>query len=130
MRGVDHLRVNRSSIPSKLMTEQQINHLLDRLTKPGRIESVLHQFLDVAIAMTGAEMGTLHLFDDVNEYLVLMASRGFSRTGTVFEAFRRMYSATSDGLGFGLFVVRRAADLLGHKIEVRSEAGRGSCFRY
>jgi two-component system, OmpR family, phosphate regulon sensor histidine kinase PhoR len=46
----------------------------------------------------------------------------------IFEAFRRMDSGTSDGLGLGLFVVRRAADLLGHKIEVRSEVGRGSCF--
>jgi signal transduction histidine kinase len=25
-------------------------------------------------------------------------------------------------------VVRRAADLLGHHVEVRSEVGRGSCF--
>jgi signal transduction histidine kinase len=46
----------------------------------------------------------------------------------IFEAFHRLDSAASDGLGLGLFVVRRAADLLGHRIEVRSEIGHGSCF--
>jgi signal transduction histidine kinase len=46
----------------------------------------------------------------------------------VFEAFRRLDSTRSDGLGLGLFVVRRAVDLIGHRVEVRSAVGRGSCF--
>lgn len=46
----------------------------------------------------------------------------------VFEAFHRLDSTRADGLGLGLFVVRRAVDLLGHSIEVRSTVGRGSCF--
>jgi signal transduction histidine kinase len=46
----------------------------------------------------------------------------------VFEAFRQLDSTRSDGLGLGLFVVRRAADLLRHRIGVRSRVGRGSCF--
>jgi two-component system, OmpR family, phosphate regulon sensor histidine kinase PhoR len=46
----------------------------------------------------------------------------------VFEAFRRLDSTRPDGLGLGLFVVRRTIDLLGHGIEVRSKVGVGSCF--
>jgi two-component system phosphate regulon sensor histidine kinase PhoR len=46
----------------------------------------------------------------------------------VFDAFHRLDSKEPEGLGLGLFVVRRAADLLGHHVEVRSEVGRGSCF--
>ncbi|HEY2526708.1 MAG TPA: HAMP domain-containing sensor histidine kinase [Xanthobacteraceae bacterium] len=46
----------------------------------------------------------------------------------IFEAFRRLDSTQADGLGLGLFVVRRAVDLLGHDIEVRSALGQGSCF--
>jgi two-component system, OmpR family, phosphate regulon sensor histidine kinase PhoR len=46
----------------------------------------------------------------------------------VFEAFQRLGSTQADGLGLGLFVVRRAVDLLGHAIEVRSAVDRGSCF--
>jgi signal transduction histidine kinase len=46
----------------------------------------------------------------------------------VFEAFQRLDSSQADGLGLGLFVVRRAIDLLGHTIEVRSAVDRGTCF--
>jgi two-component system phosphate regulon sensor histidine kinase PhoR len=46
----------------------------------------------------------------------------------VFDAFHRLDLKEPDGLGLGLFVVRRAADLLGHHVGVRSEVGRGSCF--
>lgn len=46
----------------------------------------------------------------------------------IFEAFRRIDPAASEGLGLGLFIVRHAAESLGHKIEVRSTAGKGSCF--
>jgi two-component system phosphate regulon sensor histidine kinase PhoR len=47
---------------------------------------------------------------------------------SIFEAFHRLEPARSDGLGLGLFVVNRAAELLQHEIEVRSTVGRGSCF--
>lgn len=49
----------------------------------------------------------------------------------VFEDFTRLGekgSGTQRGLGLGLSVVRRTASLLGHRIEVRSELDKGSCF--
>ncbi len=46
----------------------------------------------------------------------------------IFEAFQRLDSTRADGLGLGLFVVRRAIELLGHRIEVSSRVGRGSRF--
>jgi len=46
----------------------------------------------------------------------------------IFDAFRRLHSINSDGLGIGLFVVRRAIELLGHRIEVSSAPGLGSRF--
>ena len=45
-----------------------------------------------------------------------------------FEAFRRLDLTRSSGLGLGLFVVRRAVELLGHRVEVSSTVGRGSRF--
>jgi K+-sensing histidine kinase KdpD len=48
--------------------------------------------------------------------------------GQVFTAFHRVDATRSDGLGLGLFIVKRAADFLGHRLEVRSALGRGSCF--
>jgi two-component system, OmpR family, phosphate regulon sensor histidine kinase PhoR len=46
----------------------------------------------------------------------------------IFEAFQRLDSTRPDGLGLGLFVVRRAIELLGHRIEVSSTVRRGSRF--
>jgi two-component system phosphate regulon sensor histidine kinase PhoR len=46
----------------------------------------------------------------------------------IFRAFDRADESRPDGLGLGLFIVKHAADLLGHRIEVRSAEGRGSCF--
>jgi len=46
----------------------------------------------------------------------------------IFAAFRRSDNTRVDGLGLGLFIVKRAADFLDHRIYVRSAVGRGSCF--
>jgi signal transduction histidine kinase len=46
----------------------------------------------------------------------------------IFRAFQRADQGRTDGLGLGLFIVKQAADLLKHRIEVRSAEGRGSCF--
>ena len=50
------------------------------------------------------------------------------RLPEIFEAFQRLDSTRADGLGLGLFVVRRAIQLLGHRVEVRSQVGSGSRF--
>jgi signal transduction histidine kinase len=46
----------------------------------------------------------------------------------VFNAFHRADASGSNHLGLGLFIVKSAADLLGHRVEVQSTVGRGSCF--
>jgi two-component system, OmpR family, phosphate regulon sensor histidine kinase PhoR len=46
----------------------------------------------------------------------------------IFEAFTRLDSTRCDGLGVGLFIVRRAIEVLGHHIDVSSLASRGSRF--
>jgi two-component system phosphate regulon sensor histidine kinase PhoR len=51
-----------------------------------------------------------------------------SARSTIFRAFQRADESRPEGLGLGLFIVKRAADLLGHRIEVRSTENQGSCF--
>jgi DNA-binding winged helix-turn-helix (wHTH) protein len=46
----------------------------------------------------------------------------------IFEAFTRLDSTRCDGLGVGLFIVRRAIEVLGHRIDVSSVVSRGSRF--
>jgi len=46
----------------------------------------------------------------------------------IFNAFQRADDSRMDGLGLGLYIVKHAADLLAHRVDVRSAEGRGSCF--
>jgi signal transduction histidine kinase len=46
----------------------------------------------------------------------------------LFEKFARGRQASAKGLGLGLFIARRAADLLDGRIHAESTVGRGSCF--
>jgi two-component system, OmpR family, phosphate regulon sensor histidine kinase PhoR len=46
----------------------------------------------------------------------------------IFEAFTRLDAARCDGLRIGLFIVRQAIGILGHRIDVASTPCRGSRF--
>ena len=46
----------------------------------------------------------------------------------IFEAFTRLDVMECDGLGIGLFIVREALGILGHRIDVASTTCRGSRF--
>jgi CheY-like chemotaxis protein len=51
----------------------------------------------------------------------------------VFEEYYQVGNPERDqtkGLGLGLAIVRRLAELLGCELELRSEPGRGSCFEF
>ena len=53
------------------------------------------------------------------------------RLGEIFQEFVQLDNPERDrtkGLGLGLSIVKRSADLLGHAIAVRSRPGKGSCF--
>ena len=46
----------------------------------------------------------------------------------LFDEFYQL-DPNSSGLGLGLSIVKRTADMLGYRLEVRSSVGRGSSFR-
>jgi two-component system, OmpR family, phosphate regulon sensor histidine kinase PhoR len=46
----------------------------------------------------------------------------------IFEAFTRLDPARRDGLGVGLFIVRQAVALLGHRVDINSSPSQGSRF--
>jgi two-component system, OmpR family, phosphate regulon sensor histidine kinase PhoR len=50
------------------------------------------------------------------------------RLPQIFESFTRLAPERSNGLGIGLSIVRRAIEVLGHRIEVQSAKGEGSLF--
>jgi signal transduction histidine kinase len=50
-----------------------------------------------------------------------------AQRGKIFESFSQL-DCRSEGLGLGLAIVRRTAELLRATIDVRSRVGKGSCF--
>jgi two-component system phosphate regulon sensor histidine kinase PhoR len=46
----------------------------------------------------------------------------------IFEAFTRLDPARRDGLGVGLFIVRQAVGILGHRVDITSAPSQGSRF--
>ncbi|WGD55179.1 HAMP domain-containing sensor histidine kinase [Bradyrhizobium sp. CB1650] len=51
-----------------------------------------------------------------------------SQLPRIFDSFTRLTPERGAGLGIGLSIVRRALEVLGHRIEVRSVVGDGSRF--
>lgn len=47
----------------------------------------------------------------------------------IFDEFYRVDAGRGDGLGLGLSIVKRTADILGHGLTVHSKPGRGTRFR-
>jgi signal transduction histidine kinase/CheY-like chemotaxis protein len=45
-----------------------------------------------------------------------------------FERLQRQHGQLEEGLGLGLAIVQRCADLLGHKLRLHSQPGRGTLF--
>jgi PAS domain S-box-containing protein len=51
------------------------------------------------------------------------------KVGEIFQEYSRLDPQKAEGLGLGLAIVARQADMLGHVLEVDSTLGVGSCFR-
>jgi GAF domain-containing protein len=64
--------------PFDAASGQQIGEALQRLRHSRDLGPDLTAVLDIAIGLTGADMGTLQRFDDDADCLELVASRGFS----------------------------------------------------
>jgi signal transduction histidine kinase len=102
-------------------------------SNPVLLEGILRNLVRNAVKFTepggsvliGCRRVKGHLRIDVCDTGVGIAPKYLER---IFDAFQRVDSTGAGGLGIGLFVVRRAAQLLGHRIEVCSTLGRGSRF--
>jgi two-component system, OmpR family, phosphate regulon sensor histidine kinase PhoR len=103
------------------------------LSNPVLLEGILRNLVRNAIKFTepggrilvGCRRSGADILIDVCDTGIGIAPDQVPR---IFEAFRRIDTTRADGLGIGLFVVRRAVDLLGHSISVTSTVRRGSRF--
>jgi len=81
--------------PLDAATGQQIDAVLKRLSNSTDVGADLLQVLDIAIGITGADMGTLQRFDESADCLTIVASRGFSSEAlSFFGVIRRDTNTT------------------------------------
>lgn len=95
------------------------------------LRRILQNFISNALRYTtqGAVDVTCHCEDGRAEISVSDSGPGIApeQQEFIFEEFRRL-DTRSPGKGLGLAIVRRAGDMLGHPISLRSEPGCGATF--
>lgn len=95
------------------------------------LRRILQNFISNAIRYTpsGSVEVTCAATDKGVEISVTDTGPGIAadKQALIFEEFRRL-SSRSQGKGLGLAIVRRASDMLGHPILLRSAPGEGSTF--
>jgi len=95
------------------------------------LESIIDNLVGNAVKHTRA--GTILVDCTIGDGRLLVSVSdsgpgiGEDDLGRIFDPFWRG-SADKSGMGLGLTIVRRAAELLAHEIGIRSLVGQGSCF--
>ena len=74
---------------------QQTDAILQRLRTSKDVDADLLQVLDIALGITGADMGTLQRYDERSDCLRIVASRGFSSGALNFFAIVRRDTNTT-----------------------------------
>jgi signal transduction histidine kinase len=105
-------------------------------TDPDKLMVVLKNVIANALKFTAEGHVTVTIGADAECIEFAVADTGIGMAPEtvqlIFEPFRQAepyLTRRFDGLGLGLYVVRRLVDALGGSIEVESELGRGSSFR-
>ena len=103
------------------------------ISNPVLLEGVLSNLLTNAIKYTeaggriliGCRRAGPKVRVEVHDTGIGISSEQLPR---IFDAFERLDPMRNEGLGVGLFVVRRALEVLGHGIQVSSTVSRGTRF--
>jgi signal transduction histidine kinase len=101
------------------------------LSNAAMLQTILDNLVGNAIKYTeaGTVTVTCRVADGALTISIADTGRGIPARllGKIFEAFQQVDPA-SEGLGLGLSIVKRTAELLDHPLQVVSEPGQGSTF--
>jgi PAS domain S-box-containing protein len=105
-------------------------------TDPVKLKMVLKNLITNAMKFTDSGVITVSARSrqDGVEFSVTDTGIGIPREAlpVIFEPFRQVDSSSTrrhGGVGLGLYIVRQLVELLGGRVAVESEVGRGSTFR-
>ncbi|MGL5034286.1 MAG: sensor histidine kinase [Microcystaceae cyanobacterium] len=151
-----YLSINLQPLPLYPLMQSLIEKFTDQLLEDGpilqldwlgdlppvladldRTEQILVNLLGNAIRYTEKGSITLKAWRDKKQVWIAVIDTGIGISEEdlpwIFERFWRAdksRSRYSGGTGIGLAIARRLIELQGGKIEVESELGKGSCFRF
>jgi protein-histidine pros-kinase len=104
-------------------------------TDGGLLEQMIQNLVANAIRYTRTGMVKLRCVPESTVLRIEVLDTGIGipqrQIESIFEDFYQVKNSSGEqreGLGLGLSIVRRLSQLLGHRIDVQSEPGRGSCF--
>jgi PAS domain S-box-containing protein len=103
-------------------------------TDPNLIGEIIQNFVSNAVRYTDKGTVTLDCEEIGDKLRVKVTDTGIGieedQLDAIFNEFHQCKTPGSnqEGFGLGLAIVRRLADLLDHKVTVKSKPGEGSCF--
>ncbi|MBW4528545.1 MAG: GAF domain-containing protein, partial [Phormidium tanganyikae FI6-MK23] len=97
--AVDRARAE-AIVAADLQATQQLRELGARLVIEGDIQTLYQAIMSVAIALTEADAGTVQIFDEAAQELVLLATQGFEQT--MRERFHRVNANSHTPCGIAL----------------------------
>jgi CheY-like chemotaxis protein/two-component sensor histidine kinase len=101
---------------------------------PGLLMQILYNLVSNAIRYTSEGQVRIRCLHDKSFVGIQVLDTGIGiphdQIEVVFKEFYQIHHGPKykEGFGLGLAVVRRLTDLLGHRLELESQPGRGSCF--
>ena len=99
---------------------------------PLLLGSIIHNLIENAIKYTNTGRILVGCRPKDDTLWVQVADTGIGirqeMLTVIFDEYRQVAHEFGGGVGLGLFIVKRSADLLGHTLSVRSTFGAGSCF--
>ncbi|MEX2353526.1 MAG: ATP-binding protein [Gammaproteobacteria bacterium] len=101
---------------------------------PGLLMQILYNLVSNAIRYTNAGQVNIRCLHDETCIMLQVVDTGIgiplNEIETVFSEFYRIHHGPEyiEGFGLGLTIVRRLTDLLGHRLELDSKPGKGTCF--
>lgn len=94
------LRASEQALAADLASAEILRGLSERLVAEDSLQSIYEDVLSAAIAITGADAGTVQIYDPATRSLELIASRNFSRTIT--DYFDRVEAGSRTACGIAL----------------------------